>query len=156
MCSSGWCCALVHACTSIPSQQSNSSNPPHRTSFKPLVHFSRSIIILRQTQTLAHSCTEWDQNLFQHAHTPSVTFLIKSSHCAALHISFSPLTRSPPAETSHSHFFSMNPQTSVFYKLPCLLYSLLHWGFWALKRNSISIQSGYFIYCCEYNSLWLK
>lgn len=76
----------------------------------------------------SHTCAPseiktWFNTPTHPGHLPNQNLsLCSTSYC----ISFSPLTRSPPAETSHAHFFSMNPQPSVFYKLPCLLHSLLH------------------------------
>lgn len=101
-------CALVHACASITIQQGNSSSPPCRTFLKPMVHFSRSTIVLTHTHTHTHILvyTPRSKAPSTRPHTPGhLPNQILSAH----HGSISPLTLSPPAETSRSHLFSQKP-----------------------------------------------
>lgn len=66
LCAVCWRCgALLHACTSITDEQSNRSNHPCRTSLKPSMPFSRSVIQHTRICSCIHSC----QKLLQHAHT---------------------------------------------------------------------------------------
>lgn len=116
-------CALVHACASITIQQGNSSSPPCRTFLKPMVHFSRSTIVLTHTHIHTYSCTHRDQKLLQHAPIPPVTFPIKSSQpIMALFL----LSRCLLQQKHHAHIYSPRSlKPSVFHKLPCLLNSSL-------------------------------
>lgn len=118
--------ALLHARTSITDERSNGGNHPCRTSLKPSMPFSRSVI----QHTRICSC------ILQHAHTPLVTFPIKSSGCS----SASWLLLSSP-RNSYPHPHPSTPTQEPFTFCISLFYSLfrtpLAVGFFlAFQRNS--------------------